>query len=418
MVLPKPRPLALAAGAALLALSMTAVLGAWWTLARATGEGPCPLDNEVSRGSHDRRGCWELGRQLWGRKVHTHAHSCIDRRLPAGRLEHRPVQGEQPLYAGAAGAGGAAGADGRGVAGRQPGAHLRLGGRRAQQLWCVAAPRLGCHSAGRCPSLGAGPSPPYSCRHPIAPAPALPPPAVADPFLLQGSDGLYLFYETKTTAKGRGEIGVARSADGGASFQHLGVALSEPWHLSYPFVFEHGGQVGLRCRRAGAARLVWSGGPGPAGTAGDKGREKGMPLGRRASEACDSPLPAAPCITHLTMQAVGPAPRASAGLHAAGKQRLRQPAALPRHALPAGVEAGEGGAVLDPFSSLEWAPVQQGLERIPAGVQVSASDQHAGLEGHLGWLSAGLARGCAGAVCDPHVYSACDSHAPNVREEH
>lgn len=68
--------------------------------------------------------------------------------------------------------------------------------------------------------------------------------AVADPFLWQRKDdGLYMFYETKSTARGRGEIGVARSTDGGVSFKHLGTALSERWHLSYPFVFEHQGQV-------------------------------------------------------------------------------------------------------------------------------------------------------------------------------
>ena len=73
--------------------------------------------------------------------------------------------------------------------------------------------------------------------------PAPRPPAVADPFLLQRGDGLYLFYETKSAQQGRGQIGVAVSSDGGASFRHLGIALDLPWHLSYPFVFEHGGQV-------------------------------------------------------------------------------------------------------------------------------------------------------------------------------
>jgi hypothetical protein len=67
--------------------------------------------------------------------------------------------------------------------------------------------------------------------------------AVADPFLWQHYDGLYMFYETKSTAKRRGEIGVARSTDGGVSFTHLGVVLSERWHMSYPFVFGYKGQV-------------------------------------------------------------------------------------------------------------------------------------------------------------------------------
>lgn len=66
---------------------------------------------------------------------------------------------------------------------------------------------------------------------------------MADPFLLQRDGQLYLFYETKGAASGRGQIGVAVSGDGGVTFRHLAVVLDAPWHLSYPFVFEHEGQV-------------------------------------------------------------------------------------------------------------------------------------------------------------------------------
>ncbi|KAI7844140.1 hypothetical protein COHA_002275 [Chlorella ohadii] len=79
---------------------------------------------------------------------------------------------------------------------------------------------------------------------------------VADPFLLQRDGKLYLFYETKAAQLGRGQIGVAVSSDGGASFQHLGVALDLPWHLSYPFVFEHGGQVYMLPEGSGSGRLT------------------------------------------------------------------------------------------------------------------------------------------------------------------
>ena len=41
-----------------------------------------------------------------------------------------------------------------------------------------------------------------------------------------------------------GDIGVAESRDGGASWRYLGLALDEHWHLSYPFVFEWRGEVG------------------------------------------------------------------------------------------------------------------------------------------------------------------------------
>jgi hypothetical protein len=40
-----------------------------------------------------------------------------------------------------------------------------------------------------------------------------------------------------------GDIGVAESHDGGASWRYLGLALDEPWHLSYPFVFQWQGQA-------------------------------------------------------------------------------------------------------------------------------------------------------------------------------
>lgn len=56
-------------------------------------------------------------------------------------------------------------------------------------------------------------------------------------------DVLYIFYETKNTITLKGDIGVARSMDKGASWQPLGIALDEDWHLSYPYVFNHLGKV-------------------------------------------------------------------------------------------------------------------------------------------------------------------------------
>lgn len=55
----------------------------------------------------------------------------------------------------------------------------------------------------------------------------------------------------------QGDIGVAVSRDGGLTFKHLGLALDEPWHLSYPFVFEHGGQMYMvpEGSKSGALRL-------------------------------------------------------------------------------------------------------------------------------------------------------------------
>ncbi|XAR52300.1 N-acetylglucosaminyl-proteoglycan 4-beta-glucuronosyltransferase [Bertholletia excelsa] len=66
---------------------------------------------------------------------------------------------------------------------------------------------------------------------------------VADPFLYAQGDILYLFFETKNSITMQGDIGVARSTDKGATWQHMGIALDEDWHLSYPYVFDYNGQI-------------------------------------------------------------------------------------------------------------------------------------------------------------------------------
>ncbi|EXB58473.1 hypothetical protein L484_005207 [Morus notabilis] len=66
---------------------------------------------------------------------------------------------------------------------------------------------------------------------------------VADPFLYVQGDAFYLFYETKNSITMQGDIGVVKSTDGGATWQQLGIALDEEWHLSYPYVFEDLGQI-------------------------------------------------------------------------------------------------------------------------------------------------------------------------------
>ncbi|CAN6457151.1 unnamed protein product [Victoria cruziana] len=72
---------------------------------------------------------------------------------------------------------------------------------------------------------------------------------VADPFLfieysaVQKGYTLYLFFETKNSLTMQGDIGVAQSDDGGATWQYLGIALDEEWHLSYPYVFRYQDQI-------------------------------------------------------------------------------------------------------------------------------------------------------------------------------
>lgn len=61
-------------------------------------------------------------------------------------------------------------------------------------------------------------------------------------YIIQG-DVLYMFFETKNSITMQGDIGVARSTDKGASWEQLGIALDEGWHLSYPYVFDYNGNV-------------------------------------------------------------------------------------------------------------------------------------------------------------------------------
>eukprot|EP00250_Pteridium_aquilinum_P002465 c12685_g2_i1 orf=769-3075(+) len=88
--------------------------------------------------------------------------------------------------------------------------------------WPVANPVLTCASASR---------------------PSHPSNFVSDPFLYLQGTKLYVFFETKNAITMQGDIGVAESTDGGASWRHLGIALDEEWHLSYPFVFAYDGQI-------------------------------------------------------------------------------------------------------------------------------------------------------------------------------
>ncbi|GMG99453.1 hypothetical protein Nepgr_001293 [Nepenthes gracilis] len=90
---------------------------------------------------------------------------------------------------------------------------------------------------------------------------------VADPFLYTQDDTLYVFYETKNSVTMQGDIAVGKSIDKGATWQQLGIALDEDWHLSYPYVFNYLGQIymmpesskkgELRLYRARSFPLQW-----------------------------------------------------------------------------------------------------------------------------------------------------------------
>ncbi len=85
---------------------------------------------------------------------------------------------------------------------------------------------------------------------------------VADPFLLRHAGGWALYFEVLPTATQRGEIGYAESLDG-RRFDYRGIALAEPFHLSYPLAFTHQGWYYLlpETLGAGALRLYRSASP-------------------------------------------------------------------------------------------------------------------------------------------------------------
>ncbi|PWA96354.1 glycosyl hydrolase, five-bladed beta-propellor domain-containing protein [Artemisia annua] len=90
---------------------------------------------------------------------------------------------------------------------------------------------------------------------------------VADPFLYTKDDILYMFFKSKNPITMQGDIRVARSMDDGVTWEQLGVALNEDWHLSHPYVFEYNrhiymmpdgsGKGDLRLYRAVDFPLKW-----------------------------------------------------------------------------------------------------------------------------------------------------------------
>ena len=65
---------------------------------------------------------------------------------------------------------------------------------------------------------------------------------VADPFMIEREGQYHLFFELLNTKRKMGEIGHAVSDDLKA-WRYTRVVLRERFHLSYPYVFEHNGEV-------------------------------------------------------------------------------------------------------------------------------------------------------------------------------
>jgi hypothetical protein len=84
----------------------------------------------------------------------------------------------------------------------------------------------------------------------------MPADGVADPFLVRQGEEWLMFFEIESRQSGRGEIGLARSADA-LSWRFDGVVLKESFHLSYPHVFEWEGAYYMlpECASTGTLRL-------------------------------------------------------------------------------------------------------------------------------------------------------------------
>lgn len=66
--------------------------------------------------------------------------------------------------------------------------------------------------------------------------------AVADPFAIRYRDAWYLFFELFIKDQENAVIGASRSNDL-LDWEPLGIVHKQPHHLSYPFVFEHDGEI-------------------------------------------------------------------------------------------------------------------------------------------------------------------------------
>jgi len=64
---------------------------------------------------------------------------------------------------------------------------------------------------------------------------------VADPFMIRSGGGWQMFFEVKNILTKQGEIGLAVSENGFA-WTYSQIVLAEPFHISYPYVFECEGE--------------------------------------------------------------------------------------------------------------------------------------------------------------------------------
>lgn len=63
----------------------------------------------------------------------------------------------------------------------------------------------------------------------------------ADPFLVRHDGAYYVFFESLRFGGGKGEIAALKLEKG--RMQDLGTVIAKPYHMSFPFVFSHGGET-------------------------------------------------------------------------------------------------------------------------------------------------------------------------------
>ena len=102
-------------------------------------------------------------------------------------------------------------------------------------------------------SPAAGVENPVLTRDDISDVPAV---FVADPFIIRRERGWFMFFEVLNWRANKGEIGLATSEDG-LRWRYEQRVLIEPFHLSYPYVFDYGGECYMipETRQSGAVRL-------------------------------------------------------------------------------------------------------------------------------------------------------------------
>src|SRR5690242_15498544 len=86
---------------------------------------------------------------------------------------------------------------------------------------------------------------------------------VADPFMIKRDHKWYMFFEVFNRQKNIGQIGMADSRDA-LRWNYRQIVLSEPFHLSYPYVFSWNREVFMVPETLGAGTVrLYRGAPFP-----------------------------------------------------------------------------------------------------------------------------------------------------------